>query len=226
MQRDIYQYKNDPESSHRQMARLVNERRGKKVLDAGCGGGFLGRAIGKNGVKIWGLDKDTNWKNSRWLSTYKYVLWEDLERKGWEKELKNEEFDGIVAADVLEHLDNPEKVVKKLWKKVRKGGWMLVSLPNCEFWPVWLVRRLWPGFKMSRGPLDRTHKHFYGRLEAEKMLNGANAVKLVAATPPPFGLVDRMFGQGKPMFWIYNFFAVLARKWPRRMAYQLIFEVT
>src|SRR3990170_2557994 len=116
MQRDIYQYKNDPESSHRQMARLVNERRGKKVLDAGCGGGFLGRAIGKN-----------------------------------------EEFDGIVAADVLEHLDNPEKVVKKLWKKVRKGGWMLVSLPNCEFWPVWLVRRLWPGFKMSRGPVGRNH---------------------------------------------------------------------
>jgi 2-polyprenyl-3-methyl-5-hydroxy-6-metoxy-1,4-benzoquinol methylase len=43
-------------------------------------------------------------------------------------------FDVVVAAEVIEHLENPRLVVRELSRMVRPGGTVIVTTPNNESW--------------------------------------------------------------------------------------------
>jgi 2-polyprenyl-3-methyl-5-hydroxy-6-metoxy-1,4-benzoquinol methylase len=44
------------------------------------------------------------------------------------------EFDVVVAAEVIEHLENPRFMVRELYRLLRPGGTAIVSTPNNESW--------------------------------------------------------------------------------------------
>jgi 2-polyprenyl-3-methyl-5-hydroxy-6-metoxy-1,4-benzoquinol methylase len=44
------------------------------------------------------------------------------------------EFDVVVAAEVIEHLENPRLMVRELFRLLRPGGTAIVSTPNNESW--------------------------------------------------------------------------------------------
>lgn len=71
------------------------------------------------------------------------------------------EFDYIILADVLEHLHNPEEILQKLAKRLKKGGAFLCSIPN-----IMNLSVLYPLVRGSfeygdSGILDRTHLRFF-----------------------------------------------------------------
>jgi 2-polyprenyl-3-methyl-5-hydroxy-6-metoxy-1,4-benzoquinol methylase len=43
-------------------------------------------------------------------------------------------FDLIVAAEVIEHLENPRAMCRELFRLLRPGGWLVLSTPNNESW--------------------------------------------------------------------------------------------
>jgi 2-polyprenyl-3-methyl-5-hydroxy-6-metoxy-1,4-benzoquinol methylase len=48
--------------------------------------------------------------------------------------LAGETFDVIVAAEVIEHLENPRFVVRELFRMLKPGGVAVISTPNNESW--------------------------------------------------------------------------------------------
>src|SRR5262249_15033008 len=70
-------------------------------------------------------------------------------------------FDFILCADVLEHLREPQKLLRELRFLLAREGRLLASLPNSGHayfrWNVLLGR--FPAH--DRGLFDRTHLHFY-----------------------------------------------------------------
>ncbi len=72
-----------------------------------------------------------------------------------------DEYDIIVAADVLEHLADPEFVLSRLKRYLKRGGLLVVSLPNVA--NVYVRANLLLGrFPYhTKGLLDRSHLHFY-----------------------------------------------------------------
>ncbi|MFN0218023.1 MAG: methyltransferase domain-containing protein [Hyphomicrobium sp.] len=70
-------------------------------------------------------------------------------------------FDAILMSEVLEHLVEPEQVVRRLARFVRPGGLLLASSPNISHWRV--IRELICGrfHQADQGVFDRTHLRWF-----------------------------------------------------------------
>ena len=82
-------------------------------------------------------------------------------------------FDFILFMDVLEHLDDPWNVLKKMKIYLKDGGFVVISVPNIANWAVrWNL--LWGNFEYgTRGILDKTHLRFFNEKSAKKLLEDA-----------------------------------------------------
>lgn len=86
-------------------------------------------------------------------------------------DFKEETFDYIIFADVLEHLHDPEEILKKMRKYLTKDGCILASIPNLMHGDV-VTELLKGNFSyQDSGILDRTHLRFFTRKEIIKMFD-------------------------------------------------------
>ncbi len=74
-----------------------------------------------------------------------------------------ETYDCIVCGDILEHLNNPWKIVKKLRDHLKPGGVFIASTPNIMNWSILfeLLRGRWDYVPFSI--LSGTHVRFFTR---------------------------------------------------------------
>ena len=74
---------------------------------------------------------------------------------------EEESFDYIITADVLEHLREPEDVLKGLLPYLKKSGSVLCSLPNIQH--ISIIKNLMKGkFEYTdSGILDKSHLRFF-----------------------------------------------------------------
>jgi 2-polyprenyl-3-methyl-5-hydroxy-6-metoxy-1,4-benzoquinol methylase len=97
------------------------------LLDYGSGQGDFPKAILQNkyGFTIHAVDlmftkmNDVNW----------YV--QDLNRA---LQFKDNQFDMVSCIEVIEHLENPRRVVRELFRVLKPGGWCVLTTPNNESW--------------------------------------------------------------------------------------------
>lgn len=94
------------------------------VLDAGCGRGELLDALRACGLPAKGVDI-----SSAAVEKVRHLGLE-AEALDIEKDKIEGSFDAITCLEVLEHLEEPLTVLKKLARSVRPGGHIIVSLPN------------------------------------------------------------------------------------------------
>lgn len=196
----LYRYHPNPASSLNQIAKLIGEYQFQSILDLGCAGGFLLQALGNNwSGKIVGVEKDRYWAQFAPLSQYAKIYWWDLN-----KALPQNHAQLTVAADVLEHLENPALVLKKI-----TSPWLIVSLPNRDYLPTSIVHKLLPQLSLPVGPLDSTHLHSYSFDQAENLLkNSGFKIQASRVTPAPI---------------LSNVGILFARRWPQLFTYQFIF---
>jgi 2-polyprenyl-6-hydroxyphenyl methylase/3-demethylubiquinone-9 3-methyltransferase len=105
---------------------------GARVLDVGCGGGLLCEALARAGGKVTGIDLAPGMIEVAQLHaaeqgmdiSYKVTPAEDLaaaEPGG---------FDVVTCMEMLEHVPDPERMVRTLSSLVRPGGALFVSTIN------------------------------------------------------------------------------------------------
>lgn len=88
-------------------------------------------------------------------------------------EIENNYYDFIIMAQVIEHLDNGEKTMDELTKKVKKGGYFYLETP----------REKAKKFPSMKGTLnfydDKTHKKVYNRNTIENIFqkNGFEVIR-------------------------------------------------
>jgi O-antigen biosynthesis protein len=73
----------------------------------------------------------------------------------------DDSLDGLILADVLEHLPAAWDALNSFARTVRVGGWLVISVPNMLYLEALyqvLVKRDWP--EESTGIFDRTHIQF------------------------------------------------------------------
>lgn len=84
----------------------------------------------------------------------------DLNNDNWYKILQEERYDYIVILDVLEHLNDPKSVLKKLKNLLKHTGKVITSIPNISNNAI-IVNLLNDKFEYTElGLLDSTHKYF------------------------------------------------------------------
>lgn len=147
--------------------KLIDERikSNSKILEFGPANGRLTKhlCLNKNCVvDIVELDE----KSGSYASKYanKSLLgskFGNIENYEWMQLLKNEKYDYIIFADVLEHLYNPEFVLMQTKNFLKKDGSVLISIPNVAHNSI-ILNLLRDEFKYNElGLLDSTHIRFF-----------------------------------------------------------------
>ena len=99
-----------------------------KILDVGCGEGDISFHLARLNYRIVATDSDKDaikyCKNISKFKNLKFVL-SDAENMS-----SKEKFDVIICSEVLEHVNNPEKLVYKLSRILNQNGLMIITIPN------------------------------------------------------------------------------------------------
>lgn len=140
-----------------------------RILEVGCAEGNLGAALKEQvpGRTVYGIEivpevaKRAAEKLDRVFTTN--VEDEELPlEEGW--------FDCILYGDVLEHLRDPEAVLRKHRKLLAKGGIVLCSIPNIQHHSI-VTALLRSDFQYTdEGLLDSTHIRFFTYSTFSKIL--------------------------------------------------------
>lgn len=89
-------------------------------------------------------------------------------------------FDVIIIGDVLEHLIDPEKVLKNLSKNLAHEGIIIASIPNIRHYSVLKSLILDARFTyQDSGILDKTHLRFFCKINMIELFQSANYKILV-----------------------------------------------
>ena len=144
--------------------------KGNQILDVGCASGYLASQDKQKNL-FWGIEIDSDQaKQARQSGHYQKVVNKDLTAIN-KKDFSSKKFDIIIAADILEHLINPQEALTFLNKKfLKKEGKIIISLPNVAHLTIrigLLVGRFSP---QETGILDKTHLHFYTLKTAQKLI--------------------------------------------------------
>jgi 2-polyprenyl-3-methyl-5-hydroxy-6-metoxy-1,4-benzoquinol methylase len=139
------------------------------VLDLGCASGRLGEALKGRGIasEVDGVElSETAAAEARGRLDRVWVA--DLADFDWAETA--DDYDVIIAADVLEHLADPWRTLRDLRHRLAPDGTIIASIPNIRYWKViWdlLVRG---EFRyVDEGILDRTHLRFFTRASIRRL---------------------------------------------------------
>lgn len=124
---------------------------GKRVLDIGCGGGFLAEEFARIGCDVTGIDPSTptiaqaeaHAKEAGLAITYRVAPGEAIP-------VANATFDIAYCCDVLEHVDNLERVIAETARVLKPGGVYLFDTINRTCISNIVVIKLFQEWKATR----------------------------------------------------------------------------
>ena len=147
------------------------------VLEVGCGGGATGRLIKEKWPEsvVVGMDIDVESLNIARTVLDAVIC---AEKDPCETDVTGQSdgrvgpgtVDTIILADVLEHLENPWKVLRWLRVFLKPGAQIIVSLPNVRNLGVMAGLRAGHWRYAVSGILDVTHLRFFTRESAMSLL--------------------------------------------------------
>ena len=132
----------DPESEFRPLHQInplrlewidaLSGLAGKQVLDVGCGGGILSEAMAGKGAQVLGVDlgekalkvAELHRLESGAAVTYRHIAAEDLAAEC------PATHDVVTCMEMLEHVPDPESVIRACAALARPGGWLFFSTIN------------------------------------------------------------------------------------------------
>jgi SAM-dependent methyltransferase len=120
---------------------------------------------------------------------YERVLEGDIERVLPALASEGERFDAVVFADVLEHFENPVEILAAACPVARKGGLVLVSVPNAGHLSV--VRDLLLGRHdpVPAGLCDAGHLRWFSKAFLAEAIEEAGwsleKIEGIPGAPPP-----------------------------------------
>lgn len=102
-----------------------------KILDLGAGNGKFIIEVKKRGGNITGIEKNQDYINNSYAKAASFgCKIEIIKGEGENIPFKDESFDFINLSEVIEHVENPEKVIHEISRILKPGGFAYMSAPN------------------------------------------------------------------------------------------------
>lgn len=223
---EAYDIKEGPDSSHGRILRWMELKPASRVLDLGCSDGELGARLQAMGHVVVGVDLEEHKGVRERLADFHQA---DLEQ-GLPDEIGND-YDVVLAADVLEHVRSPEHILDEARRRLRPGGALVTSIPNFGHWYPRARVALGRFDYDARGILDRGHLRFFTRRSFAHMVQSAGwEIRRQESIGLPFEVADRGATSehhedtaGRSLVSRIDRLAVGAR--PTLFAYQFLYEL-
>lgn len=158
---------------------LLGDVKSKKLLDIGCGGGYLLEEAIKNGIRATGLEiSESAIKKARNRAPKAKIIQGIAEKLPF----KDKDFDIVVCLGSLEHFLSPRRALKEIARVLKDDGICCIVLPN-RFAIDGILEGVVRGNDLSHGQeLER----FYSLKEAINLLSKGGFV------------IKRMLSYNKP----------------------------
>lgn len=141
---------------------------GTKVLDIGCGAGTVSFYLASKGYKVFGIDISDKAIRNCQNSAKEMNMTETTEFKvmNFPYETPRKKFDFVLLTEVIEHLEDDEVALNKIFSMLNKNGVVLITTPsaNAPLYRLGLTNK----FDKEVGHLRR-----YNLSELEKKCNKA-----------------------------------------------------
>lgn len=125
-----------------------------KVLDIGCGGGFLSNALAKQNLKVTGIDLSAESlkvaKAHDETNTVNYQV-----ANAYELPFEDQSFDIITAMDFLEHVDKPAEIILELSRVLKPKGLFIFHTFNRNLLAYFVI------IKMVEWLIKKTPKNLH-----------------------------------------------------------------
>jgi SAM-dependent methyltransferase len=102
---------------------------GAEVLDVGCGNGVISRSLGARGFVVKGVDvSEKAIEKARALNTFPNVRFDVVSAE--QLVADGQRFHAVICSEVLEHLNDPGKLLRVLHQILHDTGVLIVTVPN------------------------------------------------------------------------------------------------
>lgn len=112
----------------------LKKRKIKTILNAGCGSGEFSFILASEGYDVVGIDLDKDYidlanKNIKKLKirNCSFVV------SGIEDYKVSKKFDAVIATDVLEHIKDDKKAIRKLVEFIKPKGVVVITVPAGQY---------------------------------------------------------------------------------------------
>lgn len=103
--------------------------KGAEVLDVGCGNGVISRSLGQQGFTVKGIDvSEKAIARAKELNTLPNVRFEVVSAEKLVAD--GHRYYAVVCSEVLEHLNDPAKLLRVLNQSLEPDGILIVTVPN------------------------------------------------------------------------------------------------
>lgn len=159
------------EAGRRAAARVIldyldSQRKSGRLLDIGCGVGFLLDEARKANWQVSGVEL------SQWAVDYaKNKLGLEDIRLGLLKDANfpDNHFDAVILKDVIEHLPNPKQTLEEIRRILKPTGVICCNTPDINSWISRFLGAKWWGIKQH-------HLYYFHKESLSKMLQVAGFV--------------------------------------------------
>jgi len=125
---------------------IQKEKNPGKILDIGCATGIFLNEMQKKGWECFGVEPN-NFAATYGKENFKL----NIVNKTFEKtKFSDSFFDVITMWDVLEHVENPDLVVRELNRILKPGGLLVISMPNSDSLECKIFGKYWAGWDIPR----------------------------------------------------------------------------
>jgi SAM-dependent methyltransferase len=138
------------------LKRYCSKNRNMQILDIGCGTGANFETLEKYG-NVFGLDNSEEAVKYCQKNNYFNTILGDIRSVN----LDDNRYDLITNLDVLEHLDDDNLAVQKMYKLLKKDGLVIITVPAYNF--------LW-----SKHDIINQHKRRYIKFQLKTILEDNN----------------------------------------------------
>lgn len=151
----------EPDSTHNLVVGLVPP--GARVLEIGCASGYMSEVLkDRLGCTVVGLEISPE-AGALAVPFCERVIIGDIEELDLDALFAGQQFNSIIVADVLEHLRQPDVVMRKLTALLAADGAIVGSVPNVAHGAVRLALLGGEFRYRDTGLLDNTHIRFFTR---------------------------------------------------------------
>ena len=169
--------------SKKLLSNLNKYKNSGRLLDIGCGLGYLIEQAQMEGWKAMGLE----------ISDFAISICKKKGlnvRKGQigEIEIPKNHFDVVIAQDVLEHVFDPEKFLDNINKVMKNSGLLILELPNNSSIRSYLGGKKWAEY------IPPVHLNFFDKTTLRKILgnHGFKVITIYSETSLTLGLRERL----------------------------------
>lgn len=169
--------------------------RGGRILELGAGPGSITRRLADAGCRVTAVELMDSFL-PHLLPHSERVVQANLNDAAWSSAVgEGEQFDAIVAADVLEHLEHPGELLRACQTMLGSGGSVIVSLPHIGHCVIHACLMDEDFEYREWGLLDATHIRFFGLRNMQNLMADAGLkvvdVRFVSRMPEDTEYADR-----------------------------------